>query len=293
MAFIINGEKISDELIEEEFDSIKDHYVNMGEVVCCDRDEEFRTYARDNIINRALLERASEEKFGDASEAEIEAMFEQLKTDHGGEENFFQNTGFNPGDEGQIKRKIKSTIKVDKVLESHLGEEVEPTEEEIRGFYDENIAKFMTEEEVQLSQIFVEPKSHEAARESYQELRQLREDILDGKIEFLAAAEKFGDVEKQSIDMGFMKQGETMPEIEAITFSLRDNEVSPVVATQFGFHIFKLMDRKLPAPTPYEEVKATLPEQFSAKRREDQINALIEELKAAATIEEVEEPLEA
>ena len=84
-----------------------------------------------------------------------------------------------------------------------------------------------------------------------------------------------------------------MPEIEAITFSLRDNEVSPVVATQFGFHIFKLMDRKLPAPTPYEEVKATLPEQFSAKRREDQINALIEKLKATATIEEVEEPLEA
>ena len=59
MAFIINGEKIGDEVIEDEFESIKEHYINAGEVVCCDRDEEFQTYARENVINRVLLEQAS------------------------------------------------------------------------------------------------------------------------------------------------------------------------------------------------------------------------------------------
>ncbi len=293
MAYSINGKIITDEMIEEEFDSIKDHYINLGEVVCCDRDEEFRNYARENITNRTLLEEASEEKFGETTESEVEEMFEQLKTEHGGEDNFFQNTGFNKGDETQIKRKIKSTITVDRILETHLGQDPVPTEEDLRSYYEENIDKFMTEEEIRLSQLFIEPTSHEEARTAFQDLRKLRAEILDGKIDFLKAAKEHGHTEQQSIDMGFMKQGETMPEIESITFSLRDEEVSPIVATNFGFHIFKLMERREPAPVPFEKVKEQLPDQYLANRREAKINELVDSLKAKATIEEIDdEPVE-
>ena len=216
MAFIINGQKVGDDLIEEEFDTIKDHYINLGEVVCCDRDEEFRKYAIENIVNRTLMVQASTEKFGATTDEEVEAMFAKLIEDHGGESNFFDNTGFNKGDENQIKRKIYSTIAVDKLLEDHLGEEPVPTEEELRGFYETNLADFMSEEEVRVSQLFVEPKSHEAAKEAYENLRKVRNDLIDGKVEFLDAAREHGSIEEENIDMGFAKQGETMPEIESV-----------------------------------------------------------------------------
>ncbi|NNE92607.1 MAG: hypothetical protein HKN23_13250, partial [Verrucomicrobiales bacterium] len=153
MAILINGEKISDELIEEEFDSIKDYYINLGEVVCCDRDVEFQQRARENIINRTLLEQASIEKNGETSDGEVDAMLEKLKSEHGGEDEFYQNTGFNRGDEFQIRRKIRSTITVDKILEEHIGEDPDPTEENLRAFYEENIDNYMSEEEVRVSQI--------------------------------------------------------------------------------------------------------------------------------------------
>ena len=34
MAFIINGKRIGDEVFEDEFESIKEHYQSLGEVVC-------------------------------------------------------------------------------------------------------------------------------------------------------------------------------------------------------------------------------------------------------------------
>ena len=34
MAFIINGAHIGDDVIEDEFESLKEHYQRHGEVVC-------------------------------------------------------------------------------------------------------------------------------------------------------------------------------------------------------------------------------------------------------------------
>jgi len=290
MAFIINDERVTDEDIEEEFDAIKEHYTNLGEVVCCDRDEEFQGYARDNVINRTLLMQESAKRFGEAGDAEIDAMVNQLKQEHGGEEQFYENTGFTPADDFKIRRKVAATITVDKLLETEIGPDPEATDENLKAFYEENIDRFMSEEEVRVSQVFKEPKSQEEAKTAYQFLRKVRERLLDGE-DFVAVAEETSDKKGEEIDLGFFKQGDTMPEIESLTFSMREGEISPIVATHFGFHIFKVTGRKDPAPIPFETIKDQLVEQFLADRREKLMNALVDRLKESATIEEVtEEP---
>ncbi|NNE90678.1 MAG: peptidyl-prolyl cis-trans isomerase, partial [Verrucomicrobiales bacterium] len=103
----------------------------------------------------------------------------------------------------------------------------------------------------------------------------------------------FGEEDKQIIDMGFLKQGQTMPEVESVTFSMQVGEVSPIVATHFGFHLFRLEERKEPTPVPFDELKDQLVEQFLNHSREQKIQELIDSLKEKATIEEVEEPVEA
>jgi hypothetical protein len=286
MAFIINAERVGDDTIEEEFDAIKEHYTNLGEVVCCDRDEEFMGYARDNVVNRVLLTQESGKRFGETSDAEIDAMVNQLKEEHGGEEKFYSNTGFTPADDSRIRRKVSATISVDKLLEEEIGPDPEVAEEDLKNYYEENIDQFMTEEEVQVSQIFKEPKSHEEAKDTYQYLRKARERILDGE-DFDAVAEEASDKKGDEINLGFFKQGETMPEIEALTFSMRDGEISPIVATHFGFHIFKLTGRKQSEPVPFEEIKDQLTEPYLNRRREALMKELVEGLKSAATIEDV------
>ena len=284
MGFIINGERIEDSELEDEFESIKEHYQSMGEVVCCDRDDEFWSFAKDNVINRTLIEQKSNEKYGPIEESEVQARFEELKTEHGGEREFLDNTGFNTGVLPMILRKLKSSMTIDRYLNAEIDGSLEPTEEEIADFYKRNQDQFMTKEEVRVSQIFIEPSSQEAAAEAYKALRDLREELLEGK-DFTEAAREHGSDSNREIDLGFMKQGETMPEIESITFSMRVNEISPVIATHYGFHVFKVTDRKEPHLIPLTELDG-IAEQAALEMRNLEIEKLIEAIKSESQIEE-------
>ncbi|MDF1753905.1 MAG: peptidyl-prolyl cis-trans isomerase [Verrucomicrobiales bacterium] len=287
MAFIINGEKIGDDVFEDEFESIKEHYISAGEAVCCDRDEEFRAYATENVINRVLLEQASIKEYGEVSEADVNAKFESIVAEHGGADAFYDNTGFNRGDEFMLRRKVKSSLMVDRYLADKLGEETEPTEEELKAYYEANIEHYMSPVEVEVSQLFVEPTSHEAAKEVYDSLYLARKEMLNSA-NFLELAQKHSGLEPDEIQMGFIKQGENMPEIDAIVFSMQPGEISPILATPFGFHLFNVTGRKDPSPVPMSDIP-NLESSFVSKRREDRINHIINDLKEAGSVEEIEE----
>jgi hypothetical protein len=288
MAYIINGEHIGDQVIEDEFESIKDHYESIGESICCDRDEEIRNLSHENVINRTLLEQKSISKYGEAEEAAVEKRFEEVIAEHGGEQNFYDNTGFNPGDASVIKRKLKSRLMIDRLLEDELGKEASPTDEDLNKFYQENIENYMSEEQVRVSQIFVEPASQDAAKEAFIALRAVRQELLQGKDFDEAAREHSSDGDRE-VDLGFMKQGETMPEVEAITFSMNIGEISPIVATHYGFHLFKVTGHKEPEPVPLEEIEG-LSERYLAEQKAKAIDDYIKQLKENGSVEEVAEP---
>lgn len=287
MAFIINGAHIGDDVVEDEFESLKEHYQRLGEVVCCDRDVELRTYAKENVVNRTLLEQESVKRFGEIDDATVEARFEALKEEHGGDQNFYDNTGFNRGDRNVILAKLKSSLTIDRLLEAEVTVPDQATDEELERYYQENLPRFLGEEEVRVSQIFIEPSSHEAAREAYLALRALRKELLAGK-DFDEAAREHGPDEDREIDLGWMKQGQTMPEVEAITFSMEVGEISPIVATHYGFHLFKVTDRKEAKPIPRAEIPG-LAETYLGERRAMGIADLIDRIKSHSTVEEIEE----
>jgi len=285
MAFIINGAHVGDEVVEDEFESLKEHYQRLGEIVCCDRDVELRTYAKENVVNRTLLEQESVKRFGEIDDATVEARFEALKEEHGGDQNFYDNTGFNRGDRNVILAKLKSSLTVDRLLEAEVSVPDKATEEELERYYQDNLQRFLGEEEVRVSQIFIEPSSHEAAREAYMALRTVRRELLAGK-DFDQAAREHGSDEDREIDLGWMKQGQTMPEVEAITFSMEVGEISPIVATHYGFHLFKVTDRKDAKPIPRDQISG-FEEKYLSERRAMGIADLIDRIKSTSTVEEV------
>lgn len=287
MAFIINGAHIGDDVIEDEFESLKEHYQRLGEVVCCDRDVELRTYAKENVVNRILLEQESVKRFGEIDEATVEARFEALKEEHGGDQNFYDNTGFNRGDRNVILAKLKSSLTVDRLLAAEVAVPDQASEEELERHYQDNLERFLGDEEVRVSQIFIEPSSHEAAREAYIALRTVRRELLAGK-DFDQAAREHGSDEDREIDLGWMKQGQTMPEVEAITFSMEVGEISPIVATHYGFHLFKLTERKEAKPIPRDEIPG-FEEKYLSERRALGIADLIDRIKSESAVEEIEE----
>ena len=64
-------------------------------------------------------------------------------------------------------------------------------------------------------------------------------------------------------DLGLVPHGKTVPEFEAAAFALdKPNQLSPVVKTQFGYHIIKLFEKKPERIKSLEEVRPELEKQY-------------------------------
>ncbi len=134
-------------------------------------------------------------------------------------------------------------------VEYQLTENVKVTPAEVSEFYthmsQDSLPLIPTQYEV--SEIVIEPTINEAERDRVRgELAELRERIVKGeKFSMLAKlySQDPGSASKGG-ELGFFGRGDMVKEFETAAFALKPGEVSPIVETQFGFHILQLIERR-------------------------------------------------
>ncbi|MCM2475188.1 peptidylprolyl isomerase [Rhizobium sp. CG5] len=145
---------------------------------------------------------------------------------------------------------------------------------DVKARYDKEIASLPKEEEVRARHILV--KTEEEAKAIIAE--------LDAGKDFIELAkEKSTDPNKsEGGDLGYFSKGRMVPEFEAAALAMDVGTYSKVpVATQFGFHVIKVEDKRV-APAPaFEEVG----QQVRQLVMRDKYLELIEAAKAKAKID--------
>lgn len=287
MALIINGENIDDEIIEAEFRQIKGHYERTLQIACCERDPEFRGMAKENLTSRALLGQESRRRFPEVAEEDITARLDKLIEEAGGETQFYMNIGVPVKDASIVRDNVAGGVRLDKTLNEVYAPEPEPTEAELRTCYEANLKLYMTPEEIHASHITKSLQGASSRLEVYQSLREIRSELLAGA-DFAKVAEEHRADDQQQIDLGWFKRGEFMEEFETIAFSMGEGEISPVFTTQLGYHICTVTGRRPSVARPLDEVRDAVKERFIEEHRDKKFNAFLEELKAAAKIEDTD-----
>ena len=287
MPLVVNDQRIDDAIIDQEFSAIKAHYESMGSMSCCERDEEFRGYARDNIVFRALLTQEAQKTIDHPSKEQIDEEFLRLKKENGGEDQFYANMNLTHDQDEMIKDDLALNIQVEN-LRSKIFEEIsEPNDKELNEYYLHNKDQFREPDEVRASHIFKSVREVEKREEVFNELCDIRKKLVDG-LDFFEIAKKCSDKPQDEIDLGFYKRGELMDEFEIITFSLNVGEVSPVFNTPHGFHLAKVTDRKLGELKLFEDVKNIINDELIHLSQDKKLNEFVEQLKKTADIEYTE-----
>ncbi|MBK7964163.1 MAG: peptidylprolyl isomerase [Bacteroidetes bacterium] len=153
----------------------------------------------------------------------------------------------------QLKEEFRPMIKdqlVSQQMQSKVTSQVNANPSDVKAFF-ENIPKDslpLINAEVEYSQILRNvPVGEDEKAKAKEQITTLRNRILAGEdfgtLALLYSQDK--ESAKQNGELGFVNRGDLVPEFEAAAFRLKNVvDVSPVVETQFGFHIVQLIERR-------------------------------------------------
>jgi parvulin-like peptidyl-prolyl isomerase len=286
VSLIINGQQVQDGVVEGEFAQIKSYFERLGNVSCCERDEEFRGYARENVIARVLLSQEAARRFGRLPSDQVDAAMRKLEESHGGQACLLAALGAPLEDLELVRQDVEADLRVRRMIDALCDAAGSPDEQELRRYYAEHPTGFLTPEEMRASHILKSPRGIDERKKAHEVLRIVRQQLLAGA-DFEELARQHSDKASEHIDFGFFKRGELPEEVESVAFSSAVGEVSPIFLSAYGYHLIKVTDRKPPMPRPFEEVRSEIRDRLLAERRTEVTRKLAAELKERATIRDL------
>jgi parvulin-like peptidyl-prolyl isomerase len=144
------------------------------------------------------------------------------------------------------------------------------SESDIRRQYDANPNVYRQEEQVSARHIlFVPGSGPDGDRKAHARADSLLAAIRKSGGDFADLARRFSQetgAENHAGDLGWFGRGRMVKEFEAAAFALKPGEISPVVKTQFGYHLIKVEDHKAAGQRPFAEVRDELRLQMATTR---------------------------
>lgn len=160
-----------------------------------------------------------------------------------------------------------------------LARQVTVPEKDARDFYEQNRKRYEVPEQRRASHILV-AVAKDASDADKAKAKAKAEDVLKkvraNPADFAKLAKQYSDDPGSAAnggDLDFMGRGATVPPFEAALFSLKQNEISDLVQSDFGFHIIEVTGIRPAQVKPFESVKgeidAEIGKQLAAKKFTD------------------------
>jgi peptidyl-prolyl cis-trans isomerase SurA len=206
------------------------------------------------MINKLMVAKAEIDSVI-VTDAEVmlqtENRFNAVLQQFGGDENMLVQVYGKTAEQlkGELEDVIREQLIVSK-MRGQITEGLTVSPADVRAFFNsipkDSLPLFTSEATV--GQIVRKPVVSDKVREEIiAQLKQFKQDILDGKADFADLAKRYSEDPgsgAQGGDLGFFRRGELAPEYESTALGLRQGEISDPVETQFGFHMIQLLEIK-------------------------------------------------
>jgi len=165
----------------------------------------------------------------------------------------------------------------------------------LRAYYNSHIDEYKVENRAHVEHILFKTVGKTDAEIA--EIRQKAEDVLKkakSGANFEDLARKFSEddgTKPKGGDLGWIVEGQTVPEFQQAAFTLPKGSISDLVKTQYGFHIIKVLDREQAHTKSFEEVRGSIAPTVLDEKVSAAANNISEKL-ASAIRQSNHQPLE-
>jgi foldase protein PrsA len=226
------------------------------------------------LVQRAQFEVKADELGVDVSDDAVDKRIEEYKKErHKGSDKKFQEELKQQGlTEDQARDIIRANL-IQEAIYNKVTADVKVEDKDLRAYYDKNKSQYGTPETRLVRHVLVKKK--DLADQLYNQLK------ADG-------ADWAGIAKRYSTDPGSKNKGgrytatkgQVVPEFEKAVWSLKTNEVSKPVKTQYGYHIIQALEPiKKGTTTPFPQVKEAIRQQLIQDKKNKEMETWVEDMR--------------
>lgn len=170
----------------------------------------------------------------------------------------------------------RKKIIISKLIKDEVENRSMVSDKEAEDHYNAHKNEFITPERWKASHILVKTEG---------EAKAILDELAKGKQFEDLAKEKSQDTSaKRGGDVGFFTKGQMVPEFEEAAFKLEVGKVSPIVKSQFGFHVIKLTDKKPVQEQELKDVSGRIKNELLSKKKQEAFDKMVADLKTKTKV---------
>lgn len=252
---VVNGEAIAAEALGRE---LRDARAGAAEGEG-KPDAALRRRILDELVDRALLLQEARARSIVVGQDQVERAFLRIRAEYPGS-HFDDLLAQERISQTELKARLRDQLAVERLFEDEVFPRVTVVDAEIERYYAEHAAEFQEPERVRVSQIVVANRD---------EALQLRDKLRRNPQTFADVARKssIAPEGKNGGDLGYIGRGAGFPEVFDACFTMPLNVISEVTPSPYGFHLFRVTDKKPAQRRSLEQAKAELSERLTREKR--------------------------
>jgi peptidyl-prolyl cis-trans isomerase C len=286
---VVNGVTINQGTYDRELNFFVRRAATGGKQIPDAQMAQMKNEVLESLIERELLFQESKKKGIQVKSEAVSGQLQKIKQRYPNQEEFKKLLSSMGLTESDVLSQIARGMAIQELIDKEVAEKIKVSDEETKSFYDRNPQLFQQPEQVKASHILIKVQSNapdEQKAEARKKIETVQQKVQKGE-DFATLAKTYseGPSGPRGGDLGYFKRGQMVKPFEEAAFSLKPNETSDIVETQFGYHLIKVDDKKPAKKMAYAEVKDRLSEHLKKQKTDSETNAYIETLRKDAKIE--------
>jgi peptidyl-prolyl cis-trans isomerase C len=268
---LVNGEPISAEATARELRQTRAGAEGEGP------GEVQRKRVVDDLVDRVLLLQQARSRSVVIGQDQVERAFLRIRSEYPGT-HFDDLLAQERLSQGELKVRLKEQLTIERLFHQEVFPRVQVSDAEVERWYADHAAEFQEPEKVHAFQVVVSTR---------EEAAQLRERLRRDPASFAEVARRasIGPEGKNGGDLGWIGRGAGFPEVFDACFSMPLQALSEVTPSPYGFHLFKVVERKAASRRTLDQARAEIAERLRRDKRSRAQEEYLAALRSRATIQ--------
>ncbi|MDA8387646.1 MAG: peptidylprolyl isomerase [Nitrospiraceae bacterium] len=275
----------------DEFDAedlaVQKALLGSGKPLTCGQVVSVQKEVLESLIRRQILYQESEKMGIKPDEGAVDKEIGALENRFPGKAGFKEALRRMAISEDILRSRLERNSSVGQYI-GRFAANVKVTDNDLVNYYEGHLDLFKQPLQVRVGHILIKSdpgwdasRKQEARRKAGKILKELQA----GKdFSALARQQSDGPERADGGDLGYVRRGQMAPQFEKVVFGLMPGQTSGIVETPYGFHLFKVIDRKPETVLAYDAVKERIRQYLVQQKARQEAKLQAEKLLGKADV---------